>query len=308
MLTEAQQAQLREEELYRKSVRDELAPKPPSFRNALTSVDTIKWAIVTLAIPLTLAIYGGIDTANHKADLQNERAIADSRRDVDQLTALLPALAAHDEDQRKIALAVLERLKDASKAVDAIYVQVKAQAEAKRKSADPEQRAQGAATTEVLLSASVNAPLAPPAPTAPVADQANQVAITQSPAQPVVRDKTFIYTQIYGERQRAEADRLSAAFRAHGIPVLGVQNVGKDAVGNQLAFAQRGPIDIRFYHPEDKASALSLAPIIRSVSPSYGEPTVHDLSKRAAKARSGTLEVWYPCALRGQVCPAGGGG
>lgn len=309
MLTDEDRVTLREDELYRKSVRDEFSARPPSWRTAVLSVDTLKWLTATVAIPLAAWIYGQAQISQNKASLDAQAQVANGRKDVDQLTALLPGLASSDPRQRTVALSVLAglvSLKTASPTVRDIYTQVSAQALQDQKSGDDATAAAGAATQAALLRGGGAAPVAA-GPAQPEASQARPVAIAKvsSPASVISAD-SFVYTQIYAEAQRSEANRLSDALRAQGVPVLGVQNVGRSATPSQLTYAQRGRIDIRFYHATDKDAALSLVPIIQRVSPSFGEPTVHDLSQRKALGKPGTLEIWYPCAAQGVACQAGG--
>lgn len=290
MLTNSEKLALREEEIFRKSVRDEIqGPK-----SGLFSGENLKWIATTVAIPLAV----WVATSIHE---EAQTAIADGRKEIDQLTALLPELSKGDPT----ALAVLsdmQNVRGASKTVHEIYASVNKRAQDQQKSGDPAQAAAGAATRAILLENSRTPPEAPTGD-APVSS-APSVAVNRPTLSlaAAIRPETYVYTQIYWEGQRANAAALSSALRQQGVPVLGIQNVMKGRTADQLKFAQRGAVDIRFYHPEDKAAALALVPVIRSVAPSFGEPTIHDLSARSAQGKSGTLEIWYPCAAKGAAC------
>lgn len=302
MLTDAEKKRIRAEENFRNALRAELAPEP--VRKPFLSADNVKWLLATLVVPASVWIWGEVDKANHRASLVSEKAIAETRLDVDQLTALLPGLSSTDPKQRSLSLVVLGHLvsaRHASSPLVGVYNEISNKVQDDRLNGAPEAKAAAAQTNGSLLIG--KGATAPSPPTAQDIADAKSVPVAAPPPVSAITSENFVYIQVYRANQKAPAQKLRASLeRRAGVSVLGIENVVATQGPTVLKVAQKGAIDIRYYHAEDRAAALSLTPIVAETEPDYGAPTVHDLSSRKSKARRGAIEIWYPCGPAGATC------
>ena len=288
LLSAADKARLREQEIFRKELQAELSDKPKSVFNS----ENAKWLIATALIPISVWWYGW-----------TSQQVVDNRQDVQQLTALLPGLTSTSPEARCVAAATLSMLvsvQGASEQLKATYDAINGRAFTNQKSGDAAARANAAQTAGCLKqSDTTSAPT--PLTQAPPSDSKVPVV---APPQPtvVLKPEDLVYLQIYRDAQMKDATRLKDEIQRAGFPVLGIENVGTTHPDTAFTYPQVRSVDVRFYHAEDKQAALSLTTIINRVLPMTASATVHDLSGRSSPPKSGTLEIWLPCADTKQAC------
>lgn len=276
--------QIVDEELLRNRIAHSLAP--PARKEWLT--DSVKWAVVTLAIPLTTFVYGisreriayiearsREDIASQDRDL--ERVMADARDNVTAMTSLLPALSDRDPDRSALALIVLQqlekaqhskdnRIKDLSSAVQKRIDQLRSGSAAQRAEASRRQE---------LLSAARGGAAALNAKGTAVEDAAVTRAAEVKPR--------IVYLQISDAGQRGDASTFQQRLRANGVGAPGVENIG----GKAPSQAQ-----IRYFDAGDLGAAKWLQTQLADVAP--GNWTV--VHGSAASVPAGQLELWWPKA------------
>lgn len=288
LLSVADKARLREQEVFRKELRAELNDKPKS----IWSSEDVKWLITTAIIPLSVWWFGW-----------TAQQVVDNRQDVAQLTALLPGLTSPSPEARCVAAATLSMLvsvKGASEQLKATYGAIKGRASTNQKAGDPTVRANAAQTVGCLNQPDTAA--APVPPTQAVPDH-TQVAVNKPPPPTsTLKPDDLVYLQIYRDSQLQDATRLKEEIQRAGFPVLGIENVATTHPDTAFIYPQLRSVDVRFYYPEDRQAALGLTTIINQVLPMMISATVHDLSGRNSKPKSGALEIWLPCASNKQAC------
>jgi hypothetical protein len=87
-----------------------------------------------------------------------------------------------------------------------------------------------------------------------------------------------IYLQVANEDQRANAEKIRAAFRDKGYLMPGIENVGNRAPAQP---------DVRYFRAEDKEAAETVARELIQLGINVGEPRQVPM-----KAQPGQLEIW----------------
>ena len=338
-LSNEDRAHLFEEEAARLAIRRELDPPKPErgFWRAMAAPENVRWIVASLMIPLATGVWGYFDNLSHKDERQKQAELAEARRDVDQLTALIPSLVSERPAERTIGLTVLGNLANASGAgpgIKAAYAQVQATLAAGQRSGDPEQRREAAMDAESLIqgaasagpgpsaavtstavdgaappSASAPAPAAAARPPAPPPSPGAAVTATAPPAKSAPGPRAvgggrprYVYIQLYSEADRGKAEALRDALREAGVPVPGIENVVATQGPRMLVTAQLRTADVRYYRDEDRDGALRVSGELQHAAPEVGAPTVRIIRSLSGKVRPGLVEVWFPCARTAAEC------
>ena len=255
--------------------------------------DNFKWLMVTIAIPLTTFLFGVWQerVAATRAEAQQqvesqkrelEARLGDARNNVAAMTALLPALADDDPRKARLALIVLEQLKQAQRSNDTHLADA---AEAMRKliaelqhSDDPEDLRRGADLQEAYSVATGARPASVQAATTTVAAARVDQATSDKPR--------VVYLQIFGDAQRAEAESVRSMLRENGVGAPGIEDVSGKLAGRM----RRAPPQIRYFSEGDLGRASWLAENLQQVQGQRW--TV--VRTRAQGVPAGQLELWWP--------------
>ena len=129
-LSDDERARIEEEEILRARLRQGPdKPEPKGFWRAMMAPDNVKWIIASLMVPLATAVWGTFDAFQHRAERKQQVELAEARKDVDQMTALIPNLSSEKPTERAIGIAVLASLVNTNKAAPALkaaYAQIQA--------------------------------------------------------------------------------------------------------------------------------------------------------------------------------------
>jgi len=299
------QERLRQEELFRLQIRSELeGSKPKSLKTEFWTIETFKWGVVALLIPLTTFVWQLFE--NHRADeklaLSHQAEVA--KQDIDRVTALIPRLSSQVPLERDIARVVLVKLAavNPSGATGALADEVNARLSA---SANIDDRVKGAEGAEILYRAEQAAAKAPQS-------SANTPDLSAAPIGTVVQTRpastinpSYVYIHIYNENQRPGAEKLRDALRGDGIAVPGIENVLSTQGDRMLKGPQRTVIGVRYFHQPDASAAANLASRVSELAPDYGAPRLQAvLSASSDRVRSGLVEIWFPCRAAASGPPA----
>jgi hypothetical protein len=249
--------------------------------------------MATIAIPLTTFLFGlwqervEVTRTESQQRIEDQKRelearLGDARNNVAAMTALLPALADDDPKKARLALIVLEQLKQAQRGNDTHLAEA---AEAMRKliddlrqSSDPDDLRRGADLQEAYSAATGAQP-------APV--QAATTAIAAARVERATADKPrVVYLQIFGDGQRAGAARVQAMLRNDGVGAPGNEDVSRKLAGRM----RRSPPQIRYFSDADLGRASWLAEKLPQVQGQ--EWTV--VRTRAQGVPAGQLELWWP--------------
>ena len=305
VISDARREEIRKEEEIRAEARRELeaAKAPPDFswKGMLRDRNIATTILTALIIPFVIWMVGQIgvawkqaDTERFKAETERnaaaERALAEQRADITQMTPLIPYFALPaDSRARLVALRVLgalRRARESDLAVADVFQTASDEGTQLLGSTDAGERAQGRQISEALAPPASGIPVAAPPPRGdPV-----PAGATGPSARP-----GRVYIQIYSETQRALAATLRDALQRQDVPVPGIEDVVRTQGADARRFAQRAAIGVRYYRAEDRAGALFTASIIGQTFPRDPPPRVQDLSGRSGRAPPGVIEVWLPC-------------
>lgn len=244
--------------------------------------DNFKWLVTAIAIPLATFVFGLWQANIAGKDRAHEAALNDARNNVAAMTALLPSLADSDPTEAKLALIVLEHLKDAQRGDDNQLVQA---ADAMRdvidglqQSDDPAEQRRGAGLAEALGEATGPG-------RAPVGASTTPVAAARVDREPTTKPR-IVYLQIFGEAQRGDAEQVQAMLRSSGVGAPGIEDVSR-RLGDRMRPA---PPQIRYFSDDDLGRASWLA---TNLPPVQGRSwTV--VRTRASGVPEGQLELWWP--------------
>ena len=273
-------------------------PGGSPWRSFLFS-ENFKWLVVTVAIPLSTFLFGQWqqEMARIEADRQQriedgrralEAQLGDARNNVAAMTALLPALADNDPRKAKLAMIVLEQLKNAQHGdnvhIDAAIQAMGQLADDLQDSTDPADL-QRSSQLQEAYGAATNA--------GPVVQEGVQVR----PVRAAVVDEAatakprIVYIQIFGDSQHEGAEAARAMLRSNGIGAPGIEDVSGDFDSRR---PRSGP-QIRYFSDGDLGRASWLA---SHLSPVQGQGwTV--VRARAQGVPDGQLELWWPFPPQG---------
>lgn len=252
-------------------------------------VELIKWALVSLAIPVGAGVHGHFQA-------QAIRDAEMARTDVELLLKLLPELNSTRAQQVEMARRIvfgLDRTSSASPSVKAMAVHLRELEEQNRKSGRLRDAALiSEAEAQVDPSISPVPPVAAPSTTTIVETVATQ--LSHAP------ERVFI--QIYAEQDRGDADAVREALREQGVAVPAIENVLASAREPQAVrrFAQRGSIAVRYFNASDRPKAEAVAGLIAGI---MGTPPVgvQHVDRSRTKVPVGQLEIWFPITADSSV-------
>ncbi len=285
--------------------------EPPAkrFWSALAAPENVRWIVVSLMIPLATGIWSYFDAKQHEAERRQQADLAEARKDVDQVTALIPSLVSDKPAERVIGISVLSSLATARKAgpgITAAYRQIQLVVGAGQESTNPVERKEAAINAESILQGSSGAggggALSSTATDASATTTRTAVALT-APAMADAKPR-YVYIQLFRDADRAAAQQLQDSLRQAGVPVPGIENVVSTQGVRMLATGQLRTIDVRYFRVADRDAALRVASDIGKLLPAFGAPTVKAVSGLARKVRPGLVEVWFPCADTRDACRA----
>lgn len=292
VLPEARLQQIVSEERLRAQISESLAPKDKKRLS-----ENVKWALVTIAIPLTTYVMGQWQERVAKAEARSreiiatqdrdlERVLADARNNVAAMTALLPALSDPDPKRSALALIVLKQLQNAQHTTDTrldeLAKAVQARIDQLRNSGDQDLQKQAAQQQETLSAASGTAPARTlaPQPASATAPAAVQQAVETKPR--------IVYIQFYDEAQRAPAAAVQQLLRAAGVGAPGIEKIAV-ARGARLG---RRPAQIIYFNEDDLGGAKWLQQRLRAEA--MGEWAIARSTITGVPA--GQIELWWPNA------------
>ena len=285
-------------------------PPAKGFWRALAAPENVRWIVVSLMIPLATGIWSYFDSKQHEAERRQQADLAEARKDVDQVTALIPSLVSDKPAERVIGISVLSSLATARKAgpgITAAYRQIQLVVGAGQDSTNPVERKEAAINAESILQGSSGAAsgggaLSSTATDASATTTRTAVALT-APAMADAKPR-YVYIQLFRDADRAAAQQLQDSLRQAGVPVPGIENVVSTQGARMLATGQLRTIDVRYFREADRDAALRVASDIGKLLPAFGAPTVKAVSGLARQVRPGLVEVWFPCADTRDACRA----
>jgi hypothetical protein len=284
MLDEEQRRRIQAEETFRKSVRDELdPPKDRPLLQKLTEPDVLKWLVTTLIIPLTVFAW------NFGAQAREE-----ARKDVDELRGLAPLLISDKPKEKAFGMTVLKMLADsrgAAPTLGDVYRNLDTQNLSDRRSGDPQRVTPAVTVTETLAHGNPNAKT-----------QFNAAPETGTSAKPPAKVPdtaplpSLAFVQYYAESQRPAVDRLVAALRSDGVPIPGVENVGRTHPDTAFKYPQKNFVSVRYFRDSDREAALALGTRVERTLAGPSAPKVEvQRARTAATVPQGQVEIWFPC-------------
>ncbi|WP_293903839.1 hypothetical protein [Phenylobacterium sp.] len=307
-LSSEDRARLEEEEVIRHKLRGDLeAQAQKGFWRTLAAPDNVKWLIASLMIPIATGVWGLFDAKRHEAERHQEVTIAEARKDVDQMTALIPSLSSDKASERTIGIAVLSSLVNAREAgpgLSAAYRQIQVIVGAGQQSSDMKVRKEAALDAESLYQGGASSGLALSSAAVTGGAKTISKAVALTPPSVASAMPRWVYLQLYREADRSAAERLRDALREDGVPVPGIENVLNAQGARVLKAGQLGAIDVRYFRDADRDAALGLAGRIARVLPQFGVPTLKQVSGVSGRVRPGLVEVWFPCAADREACLA----
>ena len=302
MLNDQERARLREEELFKADIRDEIAKarekrEAKSVFGRWVGNDNLRWVATTIAIPLSVAIWGfasnreaAIKAAADKIREDGERAarveIETAQRNVALVIELFPSLEKPPGDPSRLnAIAVLQTLEKSGRLTPELRAAFDRSVTSLNDSYDP---AIGftdpGARKEVEFLASVSPPL--------TSDEVGAGAAAGDPAR-IALPGAQVYIHIFRDEQRSSAAKVQEATRRLGIASPGIENVVVTAQrrGRKPPQGYAGVVLLVF-----QESAMPIAARVVEAAMSAGvKLTIRERWKSAqfANVPDGQLEIWF---------------